>query len=303
MCCDRLLMTVPLHGIDQHRNQRHQALSASLIGRFPPHGQRLAHRLVVAIVAGARRLRGGDLLAKHPDRVLAVIARHAHELIEDLDPVTERRTALPLPQRLDQLPACRRADLPRHVVPLRPRNVWMRPVIATSEARRSEVHQVAAMRGAARMEEVLKPDLEQIVRRCMARNVSAQLAMGRVGAHHPPSPTHSSAGWPRACVRSPVARISGLFVDGHRVQVGHDRFGPPRQLEAALVGEQRIEEDDGTLAAPLPQAASTLSSASHHTRNPSGSSASAFTVEPNRSRCSMAGVCPLSRCETGSCRR
>ena len=39
-------MTVPLHGIDQHRDQRLQALAANPIGRFPQHGQRLAHRLV-----------------------------------------------------------------------------------------------------------------------------------------------------------------------------------------------------------------------------------------------------------------
>ena len=115
-------MTVPLHGIDQHRDQRLQALAANPIGRFPQHGQRLANRLVAEAVAGVRRLRSGDLLAKQPDRVLAVIAGHGHELIEDLDPVTEYRAAIPLPQRLDQLLACRHADLPRHVVPLPPDN-------------------------------------------------------------------------------------------------------------------------------------------------------------------------------------
>ena len=115
-------MAVPHHGIDQHRDQRLQALAADPISRFPQHAQCLANRLVVDAVTGARRLRSGDLLAQHPDRVLAVIAGQGHELIEDLDPVTERRAAIPLPQRLDQLLACRHADLPHHVVPLPPDN-------------------------------------------------------------------------------------------------------------------------------------------------------------------------------------
>ena len=40
-------VAVPFHCIDQHRDQRLQALAANPIGRFPQHGQRLAHCLVV----------------------------------------------------------------------------------------------------------------------------------------------------------------------------------------------------------------------------------------------------------------
>ena len=47
-------MAVPLHGIDQHRDQRLQALAADPIGRLPQHRQRLAHRLVIETIAGAR---------------------------------------------------------------------------------------------------------------------------------------------------------------------------------------------------------------------------------------------------------
>lgn len=40
-------VAVPFHCIDQHRDQRLQALAANPIGRIPQHGQRLAHCLVV----------------------------------------------------------------------------------------------------------------------------------------------------------------------------------------------------------------------------------------------------------------
>lgn len=55
-------------------------------------------------------------LAQYPDRVFAVIDGQSHKFIEDLDPVTECRAAVPHPHRFDQLLACRYADLPRHLV-------------------------------------------------------------------------------------------------------------------------------------------------------------------------------------------
>lgn len=45
-----------------------------------------------------------------------------HELVEALDPFTERRAAITHPQCVDQLFACCHADLPRHVVLLPPDN-------------------------------------------------------------------------------------------------------------------------------------------------------------------------------------
>ena len=115
-------MAVSLHGIDQHRDQRLQALAANPVGGLPQNRQCLTDCLVVQTIPAARRGRSSDLLAQHPDRVLAVIAGQGHEFIEDLDPLTECRAAIPHPQRLDQLLACRHADLPRHVVLLPPDN-------------------------------------------------------------------------------------------------------------------------------------------------------------------------------------
>ena len=56
-------MPVSFHGSDQHRDQRLQALAANPVGCLPQRRQRLANRLVVETVAGARRIRCGDLLS------------------------------------------------------------------------------------------------------------------------------------------------------------------------------------------------------------------------------------------------
>jgi hypothetical protein len=54
--------------------------------------------------------------------VLAVIPSQSYELVENLDPITERRAAIPQLQCRNQLIACRHAHLPRHLVPLLPEN-------------------------------------------------------------------------------------------------------------------------------------------------------------------------------------
>jgi hypothetical protein len=45
-----------------------------------------------------------------------------NQLVENLDPITERHAAIPQLQCRNQLLACRHADLPRHLVPLLPDN-------------------------------------------------------------------------------------------------------------------------------------------------------------------------------------
>jgi len=108
-------MSMPLHGIDQHRDQRLQTLAAHPIGGFPQHRQRLGYRLVVHAVAQAHFGCRAELPAQYADRVPAVVAGQGHELVEDLDPIAERRAAISQPQCLDQLLACGHADSPRHV--------------------------------------------------------------------------------------------------------------------------------------------------------------------------------------------
>jgi hypothetical protein len=78
--------------------------------------------LVVDAIAQAYFGCRTELPAQYAYRVLAVIAGQGHEFVEDLDPISERRTAISLPQCLNQLLACRHADLPRHVAPPPPDN-------------------------------------------------------------------------------------------------------------------------------------------------------------------------------------
>jgi len=62
------------------------------------------------------------MLPQQPDGVLAVISGQSYELVENPDPITERRASIPQLQCCDQLLACRHADLPRHLVSLPPDN-------------------------------------------------------------------------------------------------------------------------------------------------------------------------------------
>ena len=56
-----------------------------------------------------------------PDcRCKPVVAGQRHELVEDLDPITERRAAISRPLGLNQRLACCHADLPRHAALLPP---------------------------------------------------------------------------------------------------------------------------------------------------------------------------------------
>ena len=74
-------MAMPLHGIDQHRDQR-------------PYRQCLGYRLVVHAVAQAYFGCWTELPARNAERMLAVVASQGHEFVEDLDPFAERRAAM-----------------------------------------------------------------------------------------------------------------------------------------------------------------------------------------------------------------
>ena len=114
-------VAVPFHRLHQRRDQRLQALAAHAIGGFPQHRQRLARRLVIHTIACSRLLLlGSALTPKQPHGMLAVIAGHGHELVEDLDLLRRLRAAIPCSQCFDQLLACRHADSPLHVVLLPP---------------------------------------------------------------------------------------------------------------------------------------------------------------------------------------
>ncbi len=96
----------------ENRQQGLESLPADPVGRLPEHDERLAHRLVVDPTASSRRWSAPDsALVEQADGVLAVIARHRDELIQDLTFLVNRGGSIPLGQRLNQLAARRRADL------------------------------------------------------------------------------------------------------------------------------------------------------------------------------------------------
>ncbi|MEO8299971.1 MAG: SDR family NAD(P)-dependent oxidoreductase, partial [Burkholderiales bacterium] len=103
-------------------SQRSSVLDRAEVGALLKAAATFGHVDVLVNVVGG--VRGGMAVAlEHTDeaRWTGTFDLNLNG-IEDLDPVTERRAAIPLPQRLDQLLACRHADLPRHVVPLPPDN-------------------------------------------------------------------------------------------------------------------------------------------------------------------------------------
>jgi hypothetical protein len=67
-------VSMTLHRIDQHRDQRLQPLAADPI---PQHRQRLPHSHVVQTIACPLLLRG-DLLSKYSNGVFAVVSREGH---------------------------------------------------------------------------------------------------------------------------------------------------------------------------------------------------------------------------------
>jgi len=90
---DRIQVKVamPLHCIDQDRDQGLQALTADTIGGLPPHRERLPYGFVVKTIAHGGNLSASGFLAQHTNGMLAVISRQSYEFVKNLDPVAESR--------------------------------------------------------------------------------------------------------------------------------------------------------------------------------------------------------------------
>ncbi len=77
-------MPVPLHCVNEDRDQRLQSLATNPVGGLPQNDQSLPHRLIVeprpwpGFGPGA-----GRAAPQHSDRMFAVIARHGHEFVQD----------------------------------------------------------------------------------------------------------------------------------------------------------------------------------------------------------------------------
>ena len=98
---------------DQHRDERLQPLAADPIRRLPQHDQRLADSIVIEPPLRPRlRSIGPDPAAKKPRSMLAMIARHRHELRHNPTLVRTARPTVSRRQRTQNFIPRRHAQPP-----------------------------------------------------------------------------------------------------------------------------------------------------------------------------------------------
>src|SRR5438067_5545568 len=82
-------MAVPLHGLEQDRQQRPEPLATNPVGCLPDHDQRLAHSVIVNPAAGPRSATPVHLPSpQQTHRMLAVIAGYRRKLVQNPTPLT-----------------------------------------------------------------------------------------------------------------------------------------------------------------------------------------------------------------------
>src|ERR1035438_3934584 len=108
-------MTVPFQRIDQRRDERLETFAADAIASLPEHHQRLGDGVTVVRWSGPlhRCLLCSPKLEK-PNRMLAVVPRHGHELVQDAMLRYPGTQSIPFTERLHQLLTTLRAHLPLH---------------------------------------------------------------------------------------------------------------------------------------------------------------------------------------------
>ncbi len=110
---------------------------------------------------------------------------------------------------------------------------------------RLEEHQVAAVAGVARMEEVVEAHLEQVGRARVARDVAPELAVGGVGARHHGQriPPHQRG---ELLLDGQVAGKRRLLFHRDGVDVGRDQFRRPGHGGMARQHRQLVEDEART---------------------------------------------------------
>ena len=96
---------MPLQRRDKNGDERLEPLPADPVGGFPENDQCFAHRVVVhryTRPSTAAPVSDG-LRGEQPHAVLAVVARHRDELIEDSDALLFRADGVPLAYRSEQV--------------------------------------------------------------------------------------------------------------------------------------------------------------------------------------------------------
>jgi len=92
-------------------------LPADPVGSFPQELYCLLNSLVVQAWTSGSRSTSAVAESQYADRMLAVVAREAHELIENATAFIAYTASIPLPDRRNQLPSRRHAESARHVLP------------------------------------------------------------------------------------------------------------------------------------------------------------------------------------------
>ncbi len=108
-------MSVALQGRDENGQERLEPLAADPVGRFPEHDDRLPHRVIVdretrTSVPSVRERRR----IEQSNGVLAVVAGHRHELIQNAEFLFLQAASVSFPNRLQQILAGLRVDRPCH---------------------------------------------------------------------------------------------------------------------------------------------------------------------------------------------
>src|SRR3954465_14593609 len=90
-------MAVPLHGLEQDRQQRPQPFATDPVGCLPNHDQCLAHSLIVNPATGPRSANPVHLPSpQQTHRMLAVIAGYRRKLVQNPTPLVPISPRIPV---------------------------------------------------------------------------------------------------------------------------------------------------------------------------------------------------------------
>ncbi len=118
------------------------------------------------------------------------------------------------------------------------------PRVDARRGMRLEVDEIAALPVGAAAKEVVEPDFEDLRRRGVAGDVSAELAVRLVRAHDHRQrvPSHDRR---ETLLDGEIARIRALVLDRHGIAIGGKRLLVRRDADLLRTGEQPLDQEQG----------------------------------------------------------
>src|SRR6266852_7808892 len=116
-------MSVSLHCFHQQRQQRFQPLAANAVRCLPEHDQRFLYCLLIDPASSTRLVLARWLSGQYSYLMLAVIASHLGELIQDHLLANPIGCLITLSDSCCQFPTCGQLDSPHFRLP-----AWFTPV-------------------------------------------------------------------------------------------------------------------------------------------------------------------------------